>query len=536
MKRWAVAVLLPVLMSGGPVPAQELPPAQRVAAVPDEVVARPVTLRRGIGQAHDGVSTTSAQAQAFYDQGLAYLHSHVWIEAARSFNQALRLDPSLAMGHLGMTVAYAELHEPAKARAALDRARALASTASEHDRQHIETRALQMAAEDDPAEPSKLAAYRNALDAALVKHPDDVELWLLRGIAQSPNPADRGQGTVATSIGFFEQALTLAPGSVAAHHYLAHAYENAGDAARALEHGAAYAAAAPAMPHAQHVHGHVLRRVGRIEDALRAFESADRLESAYFQAEQTPPEHEGHYEHNLDLLGATYRYLGRMREAEAALKRAFAVPSSLLVRMLEKREWPAFLVSRGRPAEAEAAARVLIADASSLVRAAGHVAVGQAMLAAGRTQAAANEASAALRELGGAPREATLVAPALEALQGELLLRTGQWEKGRAMLDEVARRVRENREPDNWAQALFMLEAIARAAREVGDWDFAGFAARQMLAHDPSSGSTHYALGLVAEHNGDVRAAQAEFALVRKYWANADPDLPELRAVQRKGR
>lgn len=402
MKRWAVAVLLPFLMSGGPVPAQQLPPARRVAAVPDELVARPVTIRRDIGQAHDGVSTTSAQAQAFYDQGLAYLHSHVWIEAARSFNQALRLDPSLAMGHLGMTVTYA--------------------------------------------------------------------------------------------------------------------------------------AAAPAVPHAQHVHGHVLRRVGRIEDALRAVESADRLESAYFQAEQTPPEHEWHYEHNLDLLGATYRYLGRMREAEAALKRAFAVPSSLLVQMLEKREWPAFLVSRGRTAEAEAAARVLIADASSLVRAAGHVAAGQAMLAAGRTQAAANEASAALRELGGAPREATLVARALEALQGELLLRTGQWEKGRAMLDEVARRVREDREPDNWAQALFMLEAIAKAAREVGDWDFAGFAARQMLAHDPSSGSTHYALGLVAEHNGDVRAAQAEFALVRKYWANADPDLPELRAVQRKGR
>ena len=536
MKRWPVAVLLPLLMSGGPVPAQEPPPAQRVAAVPDEIVARPVTLRSGIGQAHDAVSTTSAQAQALYDQGLAYLHSHVWIEAARSFNQALRLDSSLAMGHLGMTVAYAELHDRVKARAALDRARALASTASEHDRRHIEARALQMAAEDDPAEPSALAAYRNALDAALATHPADVELWLLRGIAQAPSPADRGQGSVATSIGFFEQALSLAPGSAAAHHYLAHAYENVGDAALALEHGAAYAAAAPVIPHAQHLHGHVLRRAGRIDDALRAFESADRLERAYFEAEKIPPQHDWHYEHNLDLLGASYRYLGRMREAEAALKRGFDVPSSLLVQLLDKREWPAFLVSRGRTEEAEAAARVLIADASPLVRAAGHVAAGQAMLAAGRTQAAAGEAAAAVRELGGAPRGAALVAPALEALQGELFLRTGQREKGRAMLDEVARRVREERDPENWARALFMLEAIAKAARDAGDWDFAGFAARQMLAHDPGAGSTHYALGLVAEHNGDVRTAQAEFALVEKYWANADPDLPELRALQGKGR
>ena len=30
-------------------------------------------------------SKSSKEAQAFYDQGLAYLHSYIWIEAARSF-------------------------------------------------------------------------------------------------------------------------------------------------------------------------------------------------------------------------------------------------------------------------------------------------------------------------------------------------------------------------------------------------------------------------------------------------------------------
>jgi hypothetical protein len=54
----------------------------------------------GIGSAHDAVSTASKQAQAFYDQGLACLHSYVWLEAARSFNQALALDPKLALAHL----------------------------------------------------------------------------------------------------------------------------------------------------------------------------------------------------------------------------------------------------------------------------------------------------------------------------------------------------------------------------------------------------------------------------------------------------
>ena len=95
-----------------------------------ELVNRPVPLRKGIGSAHDGVSTTSKPAQAFYDQGLAYLHSYVWLEAARSFNQALRADPKLAMAHLGLTIAYTELNAPAAARAALDRAKALASKRS----------------------------------------------------------------------------------------------------------------------------------------------------------------------------------------------------------------------------------------------------------------------------------------------------------------------------------------------------------------------------------------------------------------------
>src|SRR5215831_13339991 len=60
--------------------------------VPRELLQRPVSLRGGLGPVHQVVTTTSPEAQKYYDQGLAYLHSYVWIEAARSFNQSLRLD------------------------------------------------------------------------------------------------------------------------------------------------------------------------------------------------------------------------------------------------------------------------------------------------------------------------------------------------------------------------------------------------------------------------------------------------------------
>ena len=70
-----------------------------------DVAERPVPIRAGIGAAHDAVSTAPKEAQAFYDQGLAYLHSYVWLEAARSFNQALSIDPKLALAHCALTLA-----------------------------------------------------------------------------------------------------------------------------------------------------------------------------------------------------------------------------------------------------------------------------------------------------------------------------------------------------------------------------------------------------------------------------------------------
>ena len=53
---------------------------ESIGWVPREILQRPVTLRDGIGRINDPVTTSAQEAQAFYNQGLAYLHSYVWIE------------------------------------------------------------------------------------------------------------------------------------------------------------------------------------------------------------------------------------------------------------------------------------------------------------------------------------------------------------------------------------------------------------------------------------------------------------------------
>jgi tetratricopeptide (TPR) repeat protein len=503
-----------------------------------EMAKRPPAPRPGIGSAHDPVATASSEAQRLYDQGLAYLHSFWWLEAARSFNQALSRDPTLTIAHAGLSIAYTELNAPAAARDALARATAGAAAAPEHDRLHIELRATQMAAETAGAwrDPATLTAFRAAIDRALAKFPSDEELWLLRGLAESSDPAERGQGSGITAAPFYQKALALAPAHFAAHHYLTHAYENGARVADALTEGATYAKMAPAVPHARHMHGHNLRRVGRIDEAIDEFAAADRLETAYFTFEHIPAEYDWHYQHNADLLATSYQYIGQMKRAEALFRMSFAIASSLLQQEVNKREWPVFLLARGRVPEALDAATTMAAHASPVVSAAGHVMIGEARLATGEYKAAADEANAALRLMRAAPAGAGMVAHALQQLQGEFLLRTGQREQGRAMLEELAGKVRAAPGPDAWTQALFTLESIARTARDVGAWDFAAWAARQMLEHDPSYAGSHYALGLALERQGDAAKARAELELARRYWKNADPDLAELQNMAHKDR
>src|SRR5688572_18182232 len=146
-----------------------------IPTVPQELLERRVSIRGGIGVAPDDAGTKSKEAQAFYDQGLALLHSFVWIEAARAFHEALRHDSNLALAQVGLSYCYVELSKPAQAKQAITAAQMLAAQSDDHVRRHVEARALQMAAEDAPTDPAKLVAYRTSLDAAIAAFPNDVE-------------------------------------------------------------------------------------------------------------------------------------------------------------------------------------------------------------------------------------------------------------------------------------------------------------------------------------------------------------------------
>ncbi|MEP6708416.1 MAG: hypothetical protein ABJC05_12895, partial [Pyrinomonadaceae bacterium] len=214
----------------------------------------------------------------------------------------------------------------------------------------------------------------------------------------------------------------------------------------------------------------------------------------------------------------------------------FWMPSMTPGQEFSMKEVAEFLLTRGRAGEALKATQALANGKWPMGRTAGHALAGSALLAMDRLNDAKSELALAEKELQGfdSPASREAVAPYVDELRGEILLRSGRIGAGVAILRDWEGAMRAVPGPDAWILALFRLESMAHVAREVGEWEFAEYTARQMLEHDASYAGSHFALALVAEHKGDLETKRIEFTAAEKLWARADADLPELRQIRAK--
>src|SRR5205085_8943825 len=113
-----------------------------------------------------------------------------------------------------------------------------------------------------------------------------------------------------------------------------------------------------------------------------------------------------------------------------------------------RKEYPSFLLSRGRVDEAIEAAKVLVQSRWDIVRAGGHIITAHAYLNQNKLPEASKEAKAALTELQSAGNKASIASTDMTVLQGEFFLRTGQKDKGQAVLKQSISKLRAERGPD----------------------------------------------------------------------------------------
>jgi tetratricopeptide (TPR) repeat protein len=293
-------------------------------------------LMEGFDLVQHPITTSSKEAQRFFDQGLTLAYGFNHGEAVDSFRHAAELDPQCAMCYWG--VAYAlgpninAPFDPAalpEIRKALDRAVALQSKASKREQALIA--ALRERYGADPAADRAPfdKAYADAMRRVALRFPGDNDASTLFAEAvMDTMPWDYWtaeneprQGT-QEFIDTLTRVLKRDPEHVGAAHFLIHAVEKVRPdlGVPAADELAALRADAPG--HLIHMASHIYIRVGRYDDAIRSNQRAIASDDAYAAEHGAPEFYSALYmPHNVHMLWAAAALDGRKAMAMETAKR-----------------------------------------------------------------------------------------------------------------------------------------------------------------------------------------------------------------------
>jgi protein-disulfide isomerase len=230
-----------------------------------------------------------------------------------------------------------------------------------------------------------------------------------------------------------------------------------------------------------------------------------------------------------------YQLLGQMKIAEQLLRESFVLPAHGELAEFGHKQWPEFLLARGRVQEAFEQSQILAQSPSMMARFAGHTLMGRVLVAMNRADEAEKELTLARDALVLVQAtEADRLRPYSEILRAEILLSQRKSAEGVALMKEIEEQLRASPGPDARSEALIQLDSIARRARETKEWALAEFTARETIQQDPSYAGGYYAMALVAEHEGNRAKAIQQFGVAENLWSEADKELPELLILRQK--
>ncbi|MDX2033231.1 MAG: tetratricopeptide repeat protein [Blastocatellia bacterium] len=517
---------------------------------------RPAQLMEGYGKVHMPITTRSAEAQKFFDQGLALLHSFWFYEADRSFERAAQLDPDCAMAQWG--IAMADLNE-GRRNAALARAKELAAKAGDRERLYLEAVEARYKGEKTTVQNNGFLGasepYQRVLRKIVSFHPDDLEAKLFLALALMSGYERDGTPRPGTmeSIALLQVVLSRAPNHLAAHHYMIHATEAGKRAIDGAPAADVYGTLAPKVGHAVHMPGHTYVHVNRWDDAARAFEGSAEVDRAYLRENNETSDHAaGPYGHNVHFLVMVYNYQGRYRDSirasqeildvgakpgEATSRTALEARLARLRTLVRFEKWDEILAGPSLP---DAGAFDIFAGWRYYALSLAHLNKGN--LDAARAQLDLLEREAAwlkekfgtaknLPQIGRQKQQLRALAVAPFELRARLLAREGKAAEALAKLREAIEEEYKlgYSEPPIYPNP--MEEVAGKLALELKQWaDAEGFF-RAALERDPGSGRAWLGLMQAQQALGKTDEARQSLAQFRQAWTRADADLPEtLRA------
>ena len=300
--------------------------AQHEMARPAE---KAVVLYQGLGNGKHTIATRNAEAQKYFDQGLALLYGFNRYEALRSFRKASELDPSAAMPYWGIAMATGPyINMGAEGDGDLDSKAACAAVASGLKITGVPARErayLEAAATRCPE--YKPEAYIAAMKALAERYPDDLDAATL--YAESLMVPVRwhwytSDGKPAPGVveaeRTLEQVLRRRPAHAGANHYYIHAVESSPTPERAIPSAQQLMGVVPWAGHIVHMPGHIWLVLGEYEMAAAVNERASEVDRQYFAATNVVGAYTMYYVHNLHFVAYARSMQGRRAAAVKAAK------------------------------------------------------------------------------------------------------------------------------------------------------------------------------------------------------------------------
>lgn len=503
-------------------------------------------LETGLGNVNHPVTTKNAQAQKFFNQGLAYMYAFNHAEAIKSFKRASELDPNLAMAYWGTALALGSNYNlPAdsaalkEAYANLEKAVALAPKASAKDQAYIDALSRRYATDPDKADlPALAVAYKTAMGELVKKYPSDLDaatlyaesmmnlhpwqLWSLDG-----KPAENTLEIIAV----LEGVLKRNPNHTGANHYYIHAVEASPNPERALPSAKRLGMIAPNAGHLVHMPSHVYIRTGDYAGAAKA--NADAIVADQNYIRKNGPQ--GiypmmYYNHNIHFFASVSAMEGNYTQAiksardlydnvkpgleEMPMLETFAVYP--LVTLVRFRKWEVILREELPPAEMK------------VMTAFSHFARGVAFAETGKADEAAKELAALRATARTIPTDVPfgnntarkVLKVANEILAGETAVARGDMKEALYEFGQgvSAESLVNYDEPPDWD--LPSREWLGRALLTAGQYAEAEKIYGEELQKHPKNGRALFGLIEALKKQGkDAKAAQADF---QKAWAKAD--------------
>ncbi|MFT4031957.1 MAG: tetratricopeptide repeat protein [Siphonobacter sp.] len=282
-------------------------------------------LLQGIGTSELKIITQSTQAQAYFSQGVALLHSFWDFEAFRAFKRASELDSTAIMPYWGIYSAIGSMegddfaHDRSRA---IRKIKALHKTATPHERLYAEA----ILARDGSGGKKE---YERILEQLVHQFPEDVDAKLFLALSKMAGydlSLQPREGTLYAEF-LLRDLLKSHSQNAGVHHYWIHLKENCCPQ-EALASCELLPKIGYGSSHLVHMPGHVYYKLGEYQKAYDAFKASVAVDSIYMKEQGIQEVDTWNYIHNLNYLLANCAEDGRYATALYYAEKLSTMPAS----------------------------------------------------------------------------------------------------------------------------------------------------------------------------------------------------------------